>query len=1000
MKTKILLKRFIRFFFSLLLLATVDSIVYSQDTRLAGSVAFCNPRSTIKASPGDGAHGNRSVVHNNTIFNTDFISAGVGGMRNVGSGQIALTGLSGTVTKAFLYWHGISSVSTNVGNSIIVNGSPVTGTNIGVSSTNCWPGNNSQAYRADVTSLVIATGNGNYNLSGFGSLNPNGASLIVFFNDGNNANNRDVVLFEGNDSNIAFAGIAGNPDAPADPEGWNVLLSGITYSSGAANIQLHVADGQNFDDDALKINSVTLVPSGPIFSGSSVPGVDVVPASGNLWDIRTFSVTSFLTPGNNNLNLTTGVGSDCLGLIVALIDLPAGAAPPPPTTQYYSKATGDLHNTLTWGENPDGSGASPIDFGAGKTFNLVNRASNYTMTNDWTVDGTINFPGPGVLQINGFILSEAAITGTGTVSGSASSNLIVTGNLTHTINFTDGFRMLNNLTVSRTSASDEIMLGSSGPLNILNVLTISTGKLNTNNSLTLKSTSTNTARVAAFTANGSILGNVSVERFIPARRAWRILSAPVGGTQTINQAWQEGVATASSNPNPGFGTHITQGTTNGFDNNPVEAMVSIKRYNSSTNSWQTLSNTNSTAVNSDAFLLFVRGDRGVSLGYNDVPATNTTLRANGTLKTGDQTFSVSAAGFTAIPNPFASPINFGTITKENLQNSFYAWDPKMGGANGVGAYVLVSFNGTSYSVTPTPVSPINEIIQSGQGFLVRTLGGEGSLVIKESDKVSSTATNIFRDQSVDEANSRSAGNSKPGLKVNLLTLGNNNGYDLLDGTQTVYDNEFADKIDAQDAIKLPNLNENLAITRNGETLMLERRTAIASHDTVRLKLWNAEQKKYILEINPVNLTIQVKSILLIDNYLHTSIPLNINDLTKVEFTVNADAASAYPDRFMVELSNTASAFDIVALAGKKMISCYPNPITGKNINLQLANQPQGLYTVELVNSIGQLVHKSRISHAGGSAIQRIQLSNTLTTGIYQMRISQNGKSTVLKVAAN
>ncbi len=43
------------------------------------------------------------------------------------------------------------------------------------------------------------------------------AATAVFFNDGNAANNRDVVIFDGNDSNFASA---------FDPAGWNATLSG------------------------------------------------------------------------------------------------------------------------------------------------------------------------------------------------------------------------------------------------------------------------------------------------------------------------------------------------------------------------------------------------------------------------------------------------------------------------------------------------------------------------------------------------------------------------------------------------------------------------------------------------------------------------------------------------------------------------------------------------------------------------------------------------------
>jgi hypothetical protein len=294
---------------------------------LAGSKGFCDPNA--QENSGTANLSSKSVFNYKTISNTDYLSAGIGGMRNIGTGQILLTGVSGTVTKAYLYWHGVTNSTTDVGNQIIVNGTNINGTNIGVSDDNCWIYNNSQAYRADVTTLVQTTGNGAYNLSGFGALNPNGASLIVFFNDNNSTNNKDVVIFDGNDSNVFFAGIEGNPNAPEDPVGWNIMLSGINYTSGSAHIQLHVADGQTFNDDALKINTQTLVPVGTIFSGATVPFGSGPYGDGNLWDIKTYDVTSYLSNGPCNLNLTTGSGSDCIALIAAIIDLPVGSAPPP-----------------------------------------------------------------------------------------------------------------------------------------------------------------------------------------------------------------------------------------------------------------------------------------------------------------------------------------------------------------------------------------------------------------------------------------------------------------------------------------------------------------------------------------------------------------------------------------------------------------------------------------------------------------------------------------------
>jgi hypothetical protein len=257
-----------------------------------------------------------------TVQNTDWTQAGVGGMRGLGTGSISLSGVSGTVTQAYLYWAGPTNSTSPAANaSVLFGGTSILGTNIGFSQDNFWDFANSQAYRANVTSLV--TGNGSYSLANFTKqgVEVNGASLVVFFNDGNDTNNHDVVLFNGNDANF--------PN-PFDALGWNSSLPGINYTSGTAAISLHVSDGQNFsaaDDGTLRINGTPLI-TGGIFQGNTLPSAGGGVDNGNLWDIRTFDVTSFLAPGANTLNFQLDAIHDALGLIVAAIELPVGAAPP------------------------------------------------------------------------------------------------------------------------------------------------------------------------------------------------------------------------------------------------------------------------------------------------------------------------------------------------------------------------------------------------------------------------------------------------------------------------------------------------------------------------------------------------------------------------------------------------------------------------------------------------------------------------------------------------
>jgi uncharacterized repeat protein (TIGR01451 family) len=297
--------------------------------RVRSALVFIFGFTAISLVPIDAAVANQ-LGNQVLVPDTDFVAAGVGGMRGTGTGSITVSGVSGTVTQALLYWNGPTNSEVATANAAVkLNGTDVLGTNIGFSADNCWGFANSQSYRADVTSLV--NGNGNYSLSEFRKVvfdgetqttvaDVNGASLIVFFDDGDDANNRDVTIVDGNDSNFS---------STFDAEGWDATIPDIDYRSGEVNLQLHVSDGQSFIDGAVFINDAELLAEGGNFQGDSVPGTfggNPEGATGNLWDITDHTITSFMTSPSTTLNLTSPLASDCLSLVTAVVDVPSAQA--------------------------------------------------------------------------------------------------------------------------------------------------------------------------------------------------------------------------------------------------------------------------------------------------------------------------------------------------------------------------------------------------------------------------------------------------------------------------------------------------------------------------------------------------------------------------------------------------------------------------------------------------------------------------------------------------
>ncbi len=281
-------------------------------------------------------------------------------MRDHGFGTLTVAGITGSVTSAMLYWNGPTSSSDPLANAkAMFAGNPIIGTNIGFSSDNCWGFNNSQSYRADVTKFVA--GNGQYALTGFGkdpptvtnAINTNGASLVVFYDDGDDTNDRDVTVFGGNDSNII-----NNFDAP----GWNFTLSPINYTKGIGTLQMHVADGQRWLDDAVYVNNRQIAAQGSIFDGDSVPSANNGPFDfGSLWDIRDFDVTEDLAANPNSLKVTSGLYSDCLAGIVMVVDLPAGAVPPEPDNNNPPVADAGTDGTIKAGASTKLDGKASYD---------------------------------------------------------------------------------------------------------------------------------------------------------------------------------------------------------------------------------------------------------------------------------------------------------------------------------------------------------------------------------------------------------------------------------------------------------------------------------------------------------------------------------------------------------------------------------------------------------------------------------------------------------------
>ena len=96
------------------------------------------------------------VTHAATKTNIDWTSAGISGVGG-GSGTITVSGVSGAVQNAFLYWHGINNSGLGAvydNATVTIDGNAVTGANIGDATTNCWGAGSSGTRRVSASSRI------------------------------------------------------------------------------------------------------------------------------------------------------------------------------------------------------------------------------------------------------------------------------------------------------------------------------------------------------------------------------------------------------------------------------------------------------------------------------------------------------------------------------------------------------------------------------------------------------------------------------------------------------------------------------------------------------------------------------------------------------------------------------------------------------------------------------------------------------------------------------
>ncbi len=679
--------------------------------------------------------------------------------------------------------------------------------------------------------------------------------------------------------------------------------------------------------------------------------------------------------------------------------------------------TGNIFNTLTRTFSPAANYTYTHPLGTAQNTGTAlptNITGNLTInnTNPVTLTQNTSLSNPSTLFLTqGAFTNGTRLTlNTGTTINRDAGSLVSAPTFNPTIDLvysgttavTSGFEVpaarniLNNVTLNKSALANTVTLADTLFLN--NTFFPTRGTLNLGNTGTFvfQSNTANTANLANFDASTAAFtytgaGGFSIERYLPSQVAWRLLAAPIQttGSQTVFQAYQENTTATIST---GFGTQITGiGAGNGFDLQTPS--YSMKSFNSASQNYSPVTNTNTTAIaNPAGYYVFVRGDKSIAPGGGGF----TTLRMKGRVFTGTQVVNVPAAGFASFGNPYPSRIDMRTTLKSvSLVDGFTVWNPGTPGLFNVGGYEAYTLQGSPGQYRNSAGTVIRNFIESGEAVFLQTplLAPAGTLTINESDKAAGS--------SIVSRESNSLGNdARFVLALSRLDASNIPTYKsaVLINPDAAYSND----LDNNDVRKFNNSSDNLSMTVAGANLEVNRRNVFTATDTIFLKLTSTATANYMFDAFAENIVAPGLTAYLQDKFTNTTTILSLSDSTHIPFSISAAAGSNAADRFSIVFKQA----EVLPISFTS-ITAVRNADKTATVNWAVATET-GVAKYDIEHSTDGTtfikIGEQSASNAGLNASYNfIHTSPSATENFYRIRSKENAGnsklSNVAKIAA-
>lgn len=605
--------------------------------------------------------------------------------------------------------------------------------------------------------------------------------------------------------------------------------------------------------------------------------------------------------------------------------------------------TTDWATAANWDDAIVPSNTTSVHIPAGLSF-YPSITSGTPSCNNLTMNsgGTIAISTGNSLSVKGNFVNSGTTTGAGKIT--------LNGSTAQTI---QGSGSTLNLELDNTSGATVC-----STLNITNTYIPTTGTLAAGGYLTLKSTVSSTARITAgSTSGGYITGNTIIERYIPAKRAFRFFSHPFNASIALSQLTDDIDITG------------TGGNTNGFtttqQNNPSSYWYDVTAGDNTTTGnnpgWTAFTHTNGSGANAwsqyGAARILVRGAIGQGLTSAAYTPSVTTLDLSGVVNQGNTTVNLtkgSGTNFVLVGNPFPSQVNMDALTNTNVGSAFYIWDATQGAKGG---YTSYTFGSSSFN------------LPSCAAFAT-TLSANGSIVFEEADKTSGTSGAMF----------------KPTATANTVQLRLEDSTTFWDRLLLRFDDNAMAAVDYPDAAKLYNPDMSF-YTWSKDDSMLSIDARPYAEETIELGLYSTLKKNFKIVAADFDIPAGTK-LFLHDKYLNKTEEITATGY-EYWFAVDTNTASWGDSRFELNTQGkpTSGILSPNTINTLK-VKLVPNPAVD-NVAVYYEGLKAGNMNISITNMMGvKVANMQQASNKAGSV--RIPLQN-IPSGIYIVTLQNAGQ---------